>query len=108
MGQLVDVQSKLETEKEQLEKNQNSNNEKYKKNTNLLKKQAEEKTRLQERLQKYAKKIKDLDKQLQHVLTIATEQSKSSTTTKIKSAYFSSSQEQGLQKPRKQPRVDTK
>jgi hypothetical protein len=68
----------------------------------MLKKQAEEKTRLQEKLQNYAKKIKYLEKQLQHVPTTTTKQSEASTTTKRGSAYFSSSQEQGLQKPPKQ------
>jgi hypothetical protein len=39
----------------------------------MLKKKAEDKTRLQEKLQNYAKKIKDLEKQLQHVPTAATQ-----------------------------------
>ena len=73
----------------------------------MLKKQVEDKTRLQEKLQNYAKKIKDLKKQLQHVSNTATEQSEATTTTKRGFENFSSSPEQGLQKPPKQPRVDT-
>jgi hypothetical protein len=42
-GQLVDVRSKRKIEKEQLEKNQNSNDKRYKKNTYMLKKQAKKK-----------------------------------------------------------------
>ena len=71
----------------------------------MLKKKAKDKRKLQETLQNYAKKIKDLEKQLQHVPTTATKQSKASRTTKRDSAYFSSSREKGLQKPPKKPRV---
>jgi len=38
----------------------------------MLKKQVEDKTRLQEKIQNYAKKIKYLEKQLQHVCIAAT------------------------------------
>jgi len=38
----------------------------------MLKKQVEDKTRLQEKFQNYAKKIKYLEKELQHVCIAAT------------------------------------
>jgi predicted nuclease with TOPRIM domain len=98
-GQLVEVQSQLKEEKEELEKNKHDNAEKYKKNAKMLKKQAKDKHILQETLQNCAKKIKDLEKKLQHVLVAAPEQSEDSTTTKRGSKNFSSSQEQGFQKP---------
>jgi hypothetical protein len=50
----------MKTENELLENNQKGNEEKHKKNIDLLKKKTEEKTILQERLQNYANKIKDL------------------------------------------------
>jgi hypothetical protein len=69
----------------------------------MLKNQAEDKRKLQETLQNYANKIKDLDKQLQHVSVAALEQLEASTTKKRGSLDFSSSQEKDLQKPPKQP-----
>jgi hypothetical protein len=59
-------------------------------------------------LQNCAKKIKYIKKQLQHVPAAVLKQSKASTTTKRGPAYFSSSQEEGLQKPPKNPGVVTK
>jgi len=58
-------------------------------------------------LQNYARKVKYLEKLLQHVLVAAPKQSEACTTTKRGYVDFSSSQEQGLQKPLKHPRVVT-
>ena len=74
----------------------------------MLKKQAEVKIILQDKLQNFVKKIKYLEKQLQHVPTTAIEQLEASTTTKRGFAYFYSFQEQGLQKNPKWPRLVTK
>jgi hypothetical protein len=59
----------------------------------MLKKKAEDKRKLQETLQNYAKKIKDLEKQLQHVLVAAPEQSKALQQQREALHDFSSSQE---------------
>jgi hypothetical protein len=71
----------------------------------MLKKIGEDKRNLQDRLQNYAKKVKELEKKLKHVHVVASEQSEASTKEEIDFTDFSSSQEEGLQKPPKQPRV---
>jgi hypothetical protein len=75
MGQLAKVRSLLKSENEELEKNKHENSEKYKKNAKMLKKQVEDKRKLQETSQNYANKIKDIEKQLQHVSIAAPKQS---------------------------------
>jgi len=65
----------------------------------MLKKQAKDTTRLQDKLQNCANKNKYLEKRLQHMSATALEPSESSITIKRGYVDFSSSQEQGLQKP---------
>ena len=103
--QLAKVQSELKSTNSLLQQKKNKHSDKYKNNVALLKKYNEEKTKLQSKLQNYMNKVKHLEEKLQHVPVAAFQELEDSRQDKRNSTHFSSSQEEVLQKPPKQPRV---
>lgn len=91
--------------KDVLKQKEKEHLDKYNKNVDLLKKYTDDKNIMQTNLQNYIKKVKHLEEKLQHVPLAMPEELEASRKGKRDCTQFSSSQEKGLHKPPKQPRV---
>ena len=90
-----------------LQQKEKEHKEKNKKNVELLKKYIQDIDRLKESLHKYAKKVKILERKLEHAPTAASEEPESSRQAKrLECTNLSSIEKEDLQpKPPKQPRT---
>jgi len=102
---LAEVQSELNLTKDDLKRKENEHSKKYQNNIQMLKKCLDEKDRLQTKLINFANKVKEQEKELQHMVVAASLGLEDSEKGKRSYSQFSSSKEEELQKPPKQPRV---